>query len=222
MIYIKNATAINKTYLGQTILPGEYFLVPSEEEKLFSQEDALLIDIANSEAIIAKKDDGTMDLSVVNDAILYLQGTLPPEVENTSYAFAKKTLSNGKKLYRRKHGVRKTCPASSSTNIDIAVPYIQCKIDEVEIINCSGNDDVNFMVLDTDVNTYSQAPVADVGANYMLNQFGFNVVVSDLYYSDSSNYDADLYQGMIVRVIYKNNEAQDKNIGINFVLHEVK
>jgi len=222
MIYIKNATALNKTYLGQTILPGEYFLIPLEEEKLFSQEDSLLTDIGNSDAVISKTNDGTTDISIVSDAIMFLQGSLPSKVENTSFPFAKKILSNGKKLYRRKHGVRKNCLASSDTFIDIIVPYVQCKIDEVEIINCSGNDNVDFLILDTGTNTYSQAPVAAVGANYILNQFGFNVAVSDLFYSDSSNYDADLYQGMIVRVIYKNTESQDKNIGINFVLHEVK
>ena len=45
--------------------------------------------------------------------------------------------------------------------------------------------------------------------------------ISDLYYSDSSNYDADLFLGMQIEIIFHNNDAEEKNIGINYVLHEV-
>lgn len=40
------------------------------------------------------------------------------------------------------------------------------------------------------------------------------------YYNHSSEYDADLYQGMQVRVAYVSISA--KTIGINFILNEVK
>ena len=97
----------------------------------------------------------------------------------------------------------------------MSVPYVTCKIDELEIINCGGNDNANFLVCDDDSGTYSGY------AGAILNQFGFNVCVSDLFYADSSNYDAELHYGMVIKVEYINNDTESKNIGINAVLHEV-
>lgn len=58
--------------------------------------------------------------------------------------------------------------------------------------------------------------------SYPLNQFGFNVFVSDFLYSDKSNYDADLIKDFQILIVYKNNGTERANIGINLVLHEVK
>ena len=57
--------------------------------------------------------------------------------------------------------------------------------------------------------------------NYILNQFGFNVVVSELLYSDKSDYDADVYSGFQIVVKYKNQTNSDKEIGFNLIYHEV-
>lgn len=133
-----------------------------------------------------------------------------------SSPFARKILDDGGKLYRRKKGIRKICDGNLDTVISYVIPYTKCKIDEIEIINCSGNDCGDFIVKDSEAGTYSGEP------NKILNQFGFDVCFSDLYYSDSSQYDAELYQGMQVEIIFKNKDADSKNIGVNLTLHEIK
>lgn len=143
---------------------------------------------------------------------------IPENVVDTgvlSTPFASKIVAGGK-LYRRKHGIRSTVSANSAKSIKFTVPYEIAKIDEVEIINCAGVDTVDLKILDSDTGTYTTVP------NYLLNQFGFDVNLSDIYYTDASNYDAELNIGMQIEIIYKNNEPDTKSIGINFVLHEVK
>jgi len=130
-------------------------------------------------------------------------------------AFASKAVEGGN-LFRRKHGVRKTIAGNTTDTIIFEVPYPVAKIDEVEVINCSAADTIDLKVLDSTTGAYTTIP------NYVLNQFGFDVNVSDIYYTDTSNYDAELNLGMQIEVTYKNNESDPKSIGVNFVLHEVK
>jgi len=134
---------------------------------------------------------------------------------STVQQFASKLLDDGKKLYRRKHGKTDTVPANDSKSIIFTVPYNHCKIDEVEVINSSALDKVDLKVLDSTEGDYTGDP------NHLLNQFGFEVVIGDLYYTDSSNYDADLFLGMQIEIVYYNNSSEEQTIGLNFVLHEV-
>lgn len=145
-----------------------------------------------------------------------VEETVVETIKNIQNPFADKILPNGKKLYRRKHGKRQSIPGNGSGKIQFVVPYAVAKIDEVEIVNCSATDTCHLKVLDNDAGTFSTVP------NYLLNQFGFDVNLSDIYYTDTSNYDAELYQSMVVEIEYFNNEAEAKDIGVNFVLHEVK
>lgn len=143
---------------------------------------------------------------------------IPEVISNTgvlSTPFASKIVEGGK-LYRRKHGIRKDIAGNSTDTLTLTVPYNVAKVDEVEIINCAGVDTVNLKVLDSATGTYTTIP------NYVLNQFGFDVNLSDIYYTDASNYDAELNLGMQIEITYTNNEADTKSIGVNFVLHEVK
>ena len=141
---------------------------------------------------------------------------------NAQPAFADKILPDGRSLFRRKHGIRQEVPARidvntpSVTAIRFSVPYVAAKIDEVEIVNCTAQDTVDLKVLDSETGAYTTIP------NYLLNQFGFDVNLSDIYYTDTSNYDAELNLGMQIEVTYKNYEADIKQIGVNFVLHEAK
>lgn len=155
-----------------------------------------------------------------NKAINILKGSLPTEVKvqevPQSYPFNNKYLPDGKKLYRRKHGVKGTCSVGEETPIDFIIPYGHCKIDEVELIDSNTGDVADIMILDSDIGSYSGVPYLT------LNQFGYDVNISEGYYSDSSNYEADLYLGMVVRVLYKNLGDTEANFGINLVLHEVK
>lgn len=130
--------------------------------------------------------------------------------------FADKTLPDGRPLFRRKHGVSSSILANETKSIKFEVPYGTAKVDEVEIINCVAMDKIDLIVLDSTSGTYTTVP------NYKLNQFGFDVCLSDGYYSDSSNYDAELRGGMQLEIVYKNSESTAKEVGVNITLHEVK
>ena len=145
-----------------------------------------------------------------------------PEITNTKFnpevlsPFAAKKLPDERKLYRRKRGTRNTIPANSSASITFTVPYAMCKIDQLEITNTDTLDQADFNVRDTATGTYSGYP------NVVIEQFGFDVEMPMDFYVDRSNYDANLYGGMVLEVVYKNSTSNDKIIGINFNLHEIK
>jgi len=141
-----------------------------------------------------------------------------------SSAFASKQLGS-KKLYRRKHGFSGNCPPGVLTDIPFTVPYALCKINKVEVIGCESGDLVNLKVYDSVTGMVQQSmgiPAGSVNPSFLLNQFGFNVVMPHGSYTDHSEYDAELYGGMIIEVEYFNNGVSAKVIGVNVTLHEVK
>ena len=134
--------------------------------------------------------------------------------------FASKTLADGSKLYRRKHGQKVLMPASSETEIIFTAPYAHSKINKLEVIDANALDRLDLYVkspVDPAV-----AALYGMPADYMLNQFAFDVIVSSLLYSDKSDYDADIYAGFQVVAKYKNDTAEDKMVGFNLIYHEVK
>lgn len=144
--------------------------------------------------------------------------TVQNKVEDTepvvSSPFANKEI-DGKKIYKRIHGVEKEL-TQSEESIDLTIPYAQCKITGLEIINSEIGDKVDFLILDT-----SEGLISGM-SNYPLNQFGFDVFLSKDYYEHVSNYDADLVEGMVVRVVYKKTNPINKKVYLNVILHEVK
>lgn len=126
--------------------------------------------------------------------------------------FASKIIGD-KGIFQRVHG-ESYALSSGSNVIDHSVPYPQIKFNEIEIIGGELGDTCNLKILDTSTGTYTTI------ANYQLNQFGFNVNVKPDYYQRSSNYDADLFQGMRVYIEYASVSA--KTVYINYILHELK
>ncbi len=130
--------------------------------------------------------------------------------------FADKILPNGKKIYTRIHGIQAEVQNSMDT-IEFVVPYTSCKITGIEIFGAKLGDIANFKVVDTASGTYSGAP------NYVLNQFGFSINLSKDTYKYISDYDADLYINMRLRIEYDAlDEVLPRPIYINFILHEIK
>lgn len=133
--------------------------------------------------------------------------------------FASKELHDGSKLFRRKHGQKETIPANGTKEIIFTVPYGKAKINKLEVIDANARDRIDLFVR----SPLDPATAAAYGlpADYSLNQFGFNVVVSDLLYSDKSDYDADVYAGFQIVIAYKNDTATAKEVGFNLIYHEV-
>lgn len=138
--------------------------------------------------------------------------------------FGSKVLSNGKKLFRRVHGISASVQDQPDT-IDFVVPYPQCKITGVQILGGKLGDKCNFMVLDSVDGVIQQSmgvALENITPNLQLNQFGFNVNIIPDVASYPSKYDADLVQGMVLRVVYDAvDELIPRTIYINFDLHQV-
>jgi hypothetical protein len=120
--------------------------------------------------------------------------------------FADKTYQ-GNSLFMRIHGI---APVEIGAGLDHAfeytVTYPQCKITCAEIINdVQGSCDFEV-----------HHPIAG-----KLNQFGFNVNVGNVYKRESA-YDADLFQGLIVKIKVKNETSSAKVFAVNVILHEVR
>ena len=126
--------------------------------------------------------------------------------------FASKTLEN-KKLFKRVHGVTKDV-IFGETEILYAIPYPWVKINGIEVINGTTGDRVSFFILDSATGTYSTVP------NFQLNQFAFDVNIAKDYYMHKSEFDADLYQGMQIKIVYTS--VAPKTVGINFLMNELK
>lgn len=163
------------------------------------------------------------------DSTFYDVGTKKEVVHPTAQLLnpfaSKKIIINGeeKSLFKRVHGVGLDIAAGSTGNIDFTVPYAFCKFTGANVFGSDIGDTLNFKVLDDATNTISGLDVGTYGANFMLNQFGFNVEMPPGgVYENNSNYDADLYLGMILRCEYTNNGSATKHIGMNPWLHEVK
>lgn len=212
MIKIKNNKQDSDVWVGQLIEPGQYHELQSSETSQWANNSKVLSDIGSGNLIV---NDGIVDISDVAKAISYLLGNNTKTVFSEQFAFAQKVTKEGKKLFRRKHGTKKIIVANSTDTLELVVPYPLAKINQAEIMNCSAGDTVDLRVYDTASGTISTVP------NYMLNQFGFGVIMPNGTYVDESNYDADLIQGMKIQISYTNNSSEPREIGLNITLHQV-
>jgi hypothetical protein len=140
-----------------------------------------------------------------------------PEIQVQSQpAFAAKSFNTAqgiKKLYARVHGIQQALTSGANT-IDFTIPYPWVKITGLMVFSGEALDTVDLSIYDTATGTYSGVP------NYKLNQFGFAANISKDSFEWTSPYDADLYQGMIIKITY--NSVSAKTIGINYILNECK
>lgn len=210
--WVKNDSGSTKTWVGQQLDDQAYYEIQSVEETQWSSDSTLLTDIASGDAIVAKDDSGSFDISDVNEAIDYLKGNISPDVKISSApAFADKA-----QLFFRGRGVKATCTANSTTEIKYTIPYAKAKINGMEIMYGQNGDTCNFKVLDTTTGTYTTIP------NYLLNQFGFDWNITDSSLKEILPYDANLLLNMQVVVEYTNNGNSDVDVGVNFYIHEDK
>lgn len=163
----------------------------------------------------ANKND---DLQEFEASYLSLLNKKPSiEVSSLPPYGAKTQVINGvlKKLYARYTGFQQEV-SQGANEITYVATYPWAKVVGVEVINASVNDTVNFKVYDNAQGTYSGVP------DLLLNQFSFSTNLPKDFYRRESKFDADLYQGMIVKIEYTSTDANDRIIGFNLDLLEVK
>lgn len=138
-------------------------------------------------------------------------------------AFAAKTLPDGRKLFRRVHGVKKTL--SGDTKFELVIPYNQCKVNAMEIVWAPEGLQADLKVYDTPTGAITATLAATnytAIPNFMLNQFGFDAGVAKDFYEEASQYDADLIKDMKLEATLKNPGNSTKEVCVNFILHEIK
>lgn len=222
-IYIKNVTGSEFVIRGVVIPTMSYVQVNEGDSSEWYTDDSVFSAINEDKILVAKSDDGSSDITSYTDQWAYLGDLLPNGVSInntlTNSPFAEKTLPDGSKLFRRKHGKKETILANSFKDIVFTAPYAKSKINKLEIIGANDLDRVDLSVY----SPLDPATAAAYGmpANILLNQFGFDVVVSSWLYSDKSDYDADVYAGFQIIVRYKNDTANDVEVGFNLIYHEV-
>lgn len=215
IVIVKNATQTNQTWAGKEFTPGEEYTIPTDGNRAkWQNNDSLLTAVANGDAQIG---NGTTYLANVNDAINRLKGNIASEVRSTSEPFASKQLLNGKKLFRRVHGVKLSLDGTSNAqSTSFTIPYTLCKMTSTVIVNGVAGDSVDFKVLDTSSGTVTGVP------NYVLNQFGHGVYVSNNYYREDSEYDAELFMGLQMEITLTPVDTVARDVYFNITLHEVK
>jgi hypothetical protein len=212
IIQIRNNTSSTQEWF-KSFEPNEEFELPIENPSLiakYANFEPLLVAIANGDASIG---NGTAYFTTLNEQLNWIKGNGADQVDILSASpFASKVFEN-KKLYKRVTGQQAAVYAGSNTILH-TITYPWVKITGIECLGAELLDFVSFYVLDSTTGTYTTVP------NFQLNQFGFDVNLRREYYKHESEFDADLYQGMQIKVVY--NSVSAKTIGINYILNEVK
>ena len=214
MIVLRNTTdaevIVNLTLFREVGENDNSHEIPKSEQQFWAENPDVVSNIADGTLMLVLNGE---DITDVAKAISILNNTDIKTVSAQNQAFSDKRLTDGKKLFKRVHGVKKTLATNEDT-IEFIVPYTMSKISGIEILGADHGDTANFNVYDNAAGTISTIP------NYKLNQFGFDVCLAKDFHKETSSYDADLILGMKLEVGVTSTAG--KVIGVNFILHEVK
>lgn len=132
-----------------------------------------------------------------------------------SYGAKTVVLADGstRKLFARNLGVIYPLIVGEN-NLSYTATFPWVKVTGIEVVGCEIGDFADFMVYDTPLGSYSGYP------NALLNKFAYSVNLPNGFYERASKFDADLYQGMVIRMKYTS--VSMKNVGINYLMDEVK
>jgi hypothetical protein len=133
-------------------------------------------------------------------------------IDLQQFPFAAKSFGS-KKIYKRVVGI-KSAVQTGTNDITYTVQFPWVKITGIELVGGELGDTASFYILDSATGMISTIP------NHPLNQFAFDANVSKDFYEHKSEFDADLYGGLQIKVGYYS--ISSKNIGINFILNELK
>lgn len=134
----------------------------------------------------------------------------------SNYPFAKKIHTDGRKVTRRTRGFALSLDGSGNPqSSSFTIPFVSCLLTATEVINAVAGDRLKFEVLDTSTGAVSTIP------NYSLNSFGEDVYPANEFYRASSNYDAELFQGLQIKITVTPTDTIARSIYFNLELHEL-
>lgn len=209
MKYIKNVSGITKNYQGQDILDTEYQLIPEDKELKWSSDSSLLTDIANNNVMVSKDDTGTTDITDVSEAINYLK-SIPDVIQHTlAEAMSSNVLTKeDKTLYTKIHGIKADVLAGITHTFELTVPYGEVYFQGAELlVDIIGVSDFHIW-----------HPTSDTS----IEQYGYDVNMGTIKYVRESKYAARIPQGLVIRCDYTNDTTGTLEVGINFLLHEIR
>lgn len=139
-----------------------------------------------------------------NQKIMLDVGTMP--------AFASKTFGT-KKLFKRVIGFTQALTTGANTvSWTCSFPWV--KLMALELVGGEIGDIADLKVKDSNAGLITGVP------NYLLNQFGWSYNIYGNYSKHYSEFDADLYAGLVIEITYTS--ISNKTIGVNIITNEVK
>ena len=223
--WIKNASGGDKTWVGQLVPDTEYYEIQSVEEKQWANNSVLLTDIGSGDAIVAKDDSGTLDITDVNDAINYLKDL---DAKTVNVGTQPDPAPFAKPDYRTKLDATPTwvtCPENASTPIDFVLSsekYVSGG--EILFKDSKEGDYITAEVNDKDgviPEAYRSATCENhpTVAEYVLKKWVFPVSGYSFYKLDTKPLNAKITPGLYLRVTYHaTSEAGTRKIAVNYDL----
>lgn len=213
--WIKNDSGASKTWVGQQIADQAYYEIQSSEEMVWANDSTLLTDIGSGDAVVAKDDSGSNDITDVAEGINHLKDETPVKIDEGTPIHTY-PLAESSSLRARLVGIfNKTITKNSSTDHDWAVPQTaysgtnkQGYMDGIEYYakDAEAGDKMTFQVVDLDgvgvtLGWYSQATFDAMGNVYVADEFG-----TDWGVMPNQNtirlYKAKLIPGLYIRIKY--------------------
>ena len=211
-MFIHNISNSEKTYIGASIQANEFYQVEDSKKPHYANDEELITDIMNGDASISI--DGVTDIENKNSMINYMKNNsmnIDKEgyevIKSNQSAFASSTTKDGKELYLKIHGMKAIVPANGEHEFKLVIPYSEAYLQGAEIF-------VNILA-QTDMTV--KHPVAGV-----IEQYGYDVCMGEVIYKRQAQYASRLPQGLEVSALCKNTESTDQEMGVNFILHEVR
>lgn len=169
----------------------------------------------------------TTDKTTLDNLITLHQGEhieAIDHVESEDYPISKNTTPDGKVLYTKIHGMKADIISGGHKRFQFTIPYTEVYFQGAEII-----EDI-IGVNDFTIRHPSQVAADDFSdpdpANHIygghVEQYGYSVNMGVVKYIREAKYAARLPQGLVLECKVSNDTAETKEIGVNFILHDIR
>ena len=162
-------------------------------------------------------------ITILNNIIASHNGESYPKEHHTqkvhiseSPAFANNITEDGKILYLKIHGMRAIVPAAQMVDY-VLVPGEH----EFKIANPYGEAFLQGAEIFVDILSMSDMTIKHP-SGLILEQYGYDVCMGKVIYKRQAQYAARIPQGIEMSCLCKNTELVDQEMGVNFILHELR